>query len=59
MCIEYTHEYRVICILNEANVTAGQVTNKQGSQQWKGIGEEGLGLAKQKTGARGGRKVGL
>lgn len=32
MCIEYTHEYRVICILNEANVTAGQVTNKQGRQ---------------------------
>lgn len=56
LCIEYTHEYRVICILNEANVTAGQVTNKQGREWWRG---KGVSLAKQKTGARRERGSGV
>lgn len=37
LCIEYTHEYRVICILNEANVTAGQVTNNEGNEGNVGV----------------------
>lgn len=42
LCIEYTHEYRVICILNEANVTAGQVTNNEGNVVglWGGSGAD-------------------